>query len=164
MDSNRGSIPPALPGVPCCDTTKVYQNLKNKITILGLRRLHFHGTPTGSYLSGFRPGIGPPTRLALASGRRFCLHKRKADGLWRAVDTEGEVLDILVQPRRNKKAALKPMRKLLKKQGYVVNEVVTTSRSDNENKGPGASSHLFRRNGFSPPTPPSTTPSTFNVI
>ena len=36
--------------------------------------------------------------------------------LWRAVDSEGEVLDILVQSRRNKKAALKLMRKLLKKQ------------------------------------------------
>jgi putative transposase len=31
--------------------------------------------------------------------------------LWRAVDCEGEVLDILVQRRRNKKAALKLMRK-----------------------------------------------------
>ena len=28
--------------------------------------------------------------------------------LWRAVDSEGEVLDILVQSRRNKKAALNP--------------------------------------------------------
>ena len=30
--------------------------------------------------------------------------------LWRAVDGEGEVLDILVQSRRNKKAALELMR------------------------------------------------------
>ena len=43
----------------------------------------------------------------------------------RAVDSEGEVLDILVQSRRNKKAALKLMRKLLKKQGYAPNKVVT---------------------------------------
>src|SRR5262249_26021653 len=35
--------------------------------------------------------------------------------LWRAVDAEGEVLDVLVQTRRNKRAALKLMRKLLKK-------------------------------------------------
>ena len=41
--------------------------------------------------------------------------------LWRAVDSEDEVLDILVQSRRNKKAALKLMRKLLKKQGYAPN-------------------------------------------
>jgi len=37
--------------------------------------------------------------------------------VWRAVDSEGEVLDILVQARRDRKAALKLMRKLLKKQG-----------------------------------------------
>jgi transposase-like protein len=39
--------------------------------------------------------------------------------LWHAVDNEGEVLDILVQRRRDKRAALKLMRKLLKKQGFV---------------------------------------------
>ncbi len=36
--------------------------------------------------------------------------------LWRAVDDEGEVLDMLVQKRRNKAAALKLFRKLLKNQ------------------------------------------------
>ncbi len=45
--------------------------------------------------------------------------------LWRAVDSEGEVLDILVQSRRDKKAALKLMRKLLKKQGFVPDAFVT---------------------------------------
>lgn len=45
--------------------------------------------------------------------------------LWRAVDSEGEVLDVLVQSRRNKKAALKLMRKLLKKQGFVPDAFVT---------------------------------------
>ena len=45
--------------------------------------------------------------------------------LWRAVDNEGEVLDFLVQPRRNAKAALKLMRKLLKKQGWAPTRVVT---------------------------------------
>ncbi|MHA1165627.1 MAG: IS6 family transposase [Alphaproteobacteria bacterium] len=45
--------------------------------------------------------------------------------LWRAVDSEGEVLDILVQSRRNKKAALKLMRKLLKSQGFVPDAFVT---------------------------------------
>jgi transposase-like protein len=34
--------------------------------------------------------------------------------LWRAVDCEGEVLDVLVQSRRNKRAALELMQKLLK--------------------------------------------------
>jgi len=45
--------------------------------------------------------------------------------LWRAVDDEGEVLEGLAQSRRNKPAALKLMRKLLKKQGYVPDEIVT---------------------------------------
>ena len=45
--------------------------------------------------------------------------------VWRAVDSEGEVLDILVQPRRDRKAALKLMRKLLKKQGVAPATIVT---------------------------------------
>ena len=45
--------------------------------------------------------------------------------LWRAVDSEGEVLDILVQSPTNKKAALKMMRGLLKKQGFVPVTFVT---------------------------------------
>ena len=45
--------------------------------------------------------------------------------LWRAVDSEGEVLDLLVQPKRDTAAALRLMRKLLKKQGYAPNELVT---------------------------------------
>ena len=45
--------------------------------------------------------------------------------LWRAVDSEGEVLDVLVQPKRDKRAALKLMRKLLKKQGYAPSVLVT---------------------------------------
>src|ERR687893_1834400 len=45
--------------------------------------------------------------------------------LWRAVDAEGEVLDVLVQAKRDTKAARKLMRKLLKKQGMVPDELVT---------------------------------------
>jgi putative transposase len=45
--------------------------------------------------------------------------------LWRAVDHEGEVLDMLVQRRRGKRAALRLMRKLLKKQGFVPKLLVT---------------------------------------
>src|SRR5271157_6447787 len=53
----------------------------------------------------------------------------KIDGrlvyLWRAVDAEGEVLDVLVQTKRNKHAALKLMRKLLKKYSFVPDRLVT---------------------------------------
>src|SRR3954454_19028439 len=45
--------------------------------------------------------------------------------LWRAVDQEGNVLDILVQPRRDKQAAVKFLRKLLKGLAYVPRVVIT---------------------------------------
>ena len=53
----------------------------------------------------------------------------KIDGrmvyLWRAVDAEGEVLDVLVQSKRNKHSALKLMRKLLRKYAVVPERMVT---------------------------------------
>ena len=45
--------------------------------------------------------------------------------LWRAVDQEGNVLDILVQSRRNKKAAKRFFRKLLKGLQYVPRVIIT---------------------------------------
>ena len=45
--------------------------------------------------------------------------------LWRAVDQDGNVLDILVQGRRDKKAAKKFFRKLLKGLRYVPRMIVT---------------------------------------
>ena len=45
--------------------------------------------------------------------------------LWRAVDSEGEVLDVLVQRRRDKHAARKLMRELLRKQGFAPAVVAT---------------------------------------
>jgi putative transposase len=53
----------------------------------------------------------------------------KIDGrmvyLWRSVDAEGEVLDVLVQSKRSKGAALKLMRKLLKRYAFVPERLVT---------------------------------------
>jgi putative transposase len=45
--------------------------------------------------------------------------------LWRAVDNDGEVLDFLVQRRRNAKVAKKLMVKLLKKYGFAPTRIVT---------------------------------------
>lgn len=85
-------------------------------------------------------------RWALKFGQTYALRLKKSHGradnrwhmdevfvsingkrmyLWRAVDSEGEVLDILVQSRRNRKAALNLMRKLLKSQGLVPDAFVT---------------------------------------
>ena len=58
------------------------------------------------------------TRLAvMIGGRQFWL--------WPAVDDEGEALDLLVQRRRDKAAAVKLLRKLLKKQGFAPEVLVT---------------------------------------
>ncbi len=45
--------------------------------------------------------------------------------LWRAVNDEGEVLDVLLQSRRNKAAAVKFLRRTLKKQRATPNTIVT---------------------------------------
>jgi transposase-like protein len=45
--------------------------------------------------------------------------------LWRAVDDEGTVLDVLVQSRRNTKAAIRLLRKLLRNQGIKPTRIVT---------------------------------------
>ena len=45
--------------------------------------------------------------------------------LWRAVDQDGDVIDILVQPRRDQKAAKRFFRKLLKGQGRPPWQLVT---------------------------------------
>ena len=49
----------------------------------------------------------------------------KLQYLWRAVDQDGEVLDILVQPRRNRQAAKKFFRKLLRRLQYVPRAIIT---------------------------------------
>jgi putative transposase len=54
----------------------------------------------------------------------ICIAGRK-HWLWRAVDQHGVVLDILVQSRRNAKAAERLLRKLLKKQGVAPRVMMT---------------------------------------
>ncbi len=121
----------------------------------------------------------------------------KIDGrmvcLWRAVDAEGEVLDVLVQSKRNKHAALKLMRKLLKKYAFAPERLVTDdlrsygvlsasntcmsvgdgrtigpririSRPDGGSASCNVSRALALRKNSSQPTPPSTTLSTSNAI
>jgi putative transposase len=61
--------------------------------------------------------------------------------LWRAVDQDGDVIDILVQPRRDQRAAKRFLRKLVGGQGGEPNR-----RRVNESDRCGGSSHLPRRN------------------
>jgi putative transposase len=55
----------------------------------------------------------------------FLTIKGERHYLWRAVDQDGHVLDILVQSHRNKKAAKKFFRKLLKRLTYVPRVIIT---------------------------------------
>ena len=86
----------------------------------------------------------------------------KIDGrmvyLWRAVDAEGEVLDVLVQSKRNKHAALKLMRKLLRKYAVVPDRPAGGSVRCNASRARAQprSSSRFK--------PPPTTHLTSNVI
>ena len=50
----------------------------------------------------------------LTNSRKATLRQNQRHYLWRAVDQDDNVLDILVQSRRNKHAAKKFVRKLLK--------------------------------------------------
>ena len=55
----------------------------------------------------------------------FIRIRGKQHYLWRAIDQNGVVLDILVQSRRNTKAAKRFFRKLLKGLGYAPRVIVT---------------------------------------
>jgi transposase-like protein len=55
--------------------------------------------------------------VVVIRGRRYWL--------WRAVDNEGEVLDFLLQPRRDAKSAIKLMKQLLKEYGFTPSRIVT---------------------------------------
>ena len=92
--------------------------------------LGFSGTET--------VGIAGPSQLdlAVADQAEFIICDQSIDEvfltingerhyLWRAVDQDDNVLDILVQSRRNKQAAKKFFRKLLKGLRYVPRVVIT---------------------------------------
>jgi transposase-like protein len=66
-----------------------------------------------------KPSLGwrPDEMFVSIGGKRMYL--------WRAVDAEGEVLDILVQSKRNKRAATRLMRKLIRKYGMSPSALVT---------------------------------------
>src|ERR1700747_3566601 len=67
--------------------------------------------------------------------------------MWRAVDGEGEVLEILVQPQRDKAAALRLLRKLLRRQGFGFLRPTRVRRLS----GSDPETNLVRRQGAARP-------------
>ncbi|SOB85717.1 DDE domain-containing protein [Streptomyces sp. 1331.2] len=66
-----------------------------------------------------------PTPCASSSTSIFIRIDGEQKYLWRAVDADGNVLDILVQNRRDKAAARRFFRRLLRETGFVPRVVVT---------------------------------------
>jgi transposase-like protein len=81
--------------------------------------------------------------------------------IWRAVDGEGEVLDILVQPRRDKAAAPRLLRKLLRRQGFVPTVIVTDKLRSSEPRFVNLASRVRTSKDCAPTTPPRTRISQF---
>jgi transposase-like protein len=79
------------------------------------------GTPIAANMRRIRPKPSDHWHL----DEMVIVIRRRRYWLWRAVDNEGEVLDFLVQRKRDAKAAKKLMRKLLKKQGFAPSRIVT---------------------------------------
>jgi putative transposase len=74
-----------------------------------------------AYANGLRRRRPRPVAL----GRGVRQDQRGVKYLWRAVDQDGNVLDILVQSRRDKAAARRFFRRLMKKTSVVPRVVVT---------------------------------------
>ena len=66
--------------------------------------------------------------------------------MWRAVDSEGEALDILMQRRRDKAAALKLLKKQLKSQGFAPTATVTDKLGSSTAPRSGACASLVIMN------------------
>ncbi len=68
----------------------------------------------------------PPCALGTLAPRRGLVRiQGRIHDLWRTVDDEGEVLEVIVQPRRDRRATLKLLRKRLKRQAFAPEAVIT---------------------------------------
>jgi putative transposase len=83
-------------------------------------------------------GVEYARRLRRCAGRHgdtwhldevFCKINGELVYLWRAVDQDGDTLEVLVQKRRNAKAARRFLRQLLKRLGYAPRAIVTDKLS-----------------------------------
>jgi transposase-like protein len=122
---------PPLPGVhyPAFGSTLSYRDAEE---LLAERGLDLSYETIRRWVLKFGPAIARGLRQRQPQpGDRWHLDEmvgRIADRrtyLWRAVDREGEILDLLIQPRRDKRAAVRLMRKLLKKRGFAPKLAVT---------------------------------------
>jgi DDE domain len=117
----------------CCDELRI-----NPLPLLtrGDRRGNSPVLPDRSWCATFGPDYANRLRRRRARpGDKWHLDEvfirinGKVHYLWRAVDQHGDVLDILVQPRRDATAAKKFFRRLLKGLQYVPRVIVADGLS-----------------------------------
>jgi putative transposase len=97
--------------------SQIYEELQ----VFGTDRYRKFGQSYANQLRHRRPQPGDTWHL----DEVFLTINGERHYLWRAVDQAGNVLDILVQSRRNKAAAKKFFRKLLKGLTYVPRVIIT---------------------------------------
>jgi DDE superfamily endonuclease len=117
----------------------IFRDNENSARRDGGGRVHSHALSSDrAFVSVCAPEI---PKISSLSGASPCPTKRLGDTwhldelfvniqgrlqyLWRAVDQDGDVIDILVQPRRDQHAAERFFRKLLKGQGCVPRRLIT---------------------------------------
>jgi len=97
----------------------------NKLTMPTIRQwCRKFGQQYANHLRRRRPRPGDKWQM----DEVFLTIKGERHYLWRAVEQDGNVLDILVQRRRDKRAAKKFLRKLLKGLMYVPRVLITAKR------------------------------------
>lgn len=115
-------------------------SLRNVEDLLHERGIEISHETVRFWWNRFGPLFAAEIRKRRVSGiqsGRWCWHLDevfvKIDGerhyLWRAVDHEGEVLESFVTKRRDKKAALKFLKKTLKRHGHAEEMVTDRLRS-----------------------------------
>jgi putative transposase len=116
-------------GLPALHFTLSYRDVED---LLAERGLDISYETVRSWVLKFGPVIArrlrqrrprPSDRWHL--DEMVCSDRRQADVSLACSHHEGEVLDMLVQSRRDSRAALRLMRKLLRKQGFVPKFLVT---------------------------------------
>jgi transposase-like protein len=113
--------------VRCIVTEKCFQSLPSKRA----RRLVFKGgAPVKAGLEAAQKRYAGAPRWHL--DEMVCSMNGRRGYLWRAVDDEGEFLDMVMQRERNTGAALKLLKRLLRNQAVAPESIVTDGLSSHK--------------------------------
>src|SRR6202008_2339283 len=149
FSSGRGSSPRTGPNTLCCGRSCSIASMmpaSRRYPRLAWERRYSRETPDATFPQLSRPCASSGCRSASGPAHRTIT---PPEAPWRARTgyDEGEVLDLLVQRRPNKAPAVKLMRKLLKKQGFAPNVLVTDKLRSYGAASPKSDCRLAMRQG-----------------